>query len=594
MKKLTILFIFLCLITLKADIIPPSGGSGSGGGGDMYKSVYDTNNNGIVDNSEKITGLTFPSISGNSGKFLKTDGTGLLWDTPSGGATTFLQLTDTPSSYSGQAGKIVKVKSDETGLEFGTISGGGGSGTPGGNNKTIQYNNNGSFAGDDNLIWDSGLQQLSITSPNSAIKITPSLTIYDFRNRTGSDEAIDYDLEAFKFVPNISVSRFSIIVKFKNTSYWDFSVNLRLYSDNNGYPNSQLASSLNYRKIPYQSDYAEYVFYFDYPITQNTAYWIVVQKPQYSNLYWDSADASTTEYAEYYYGTWLLKNYGVWYKFASGSTDIFDSSSPTSRFTIYSDFPTFNFYTPYAGQGQFVTFRSGFGDFLNNTFYFSGFENKICRKSNNFGYPFSSQLKVVDEANPGNPTTILLTSTNVVYITNADQIGADGSINEGSSYFIKIIPDDYISYSISGQEKWKLKWDGSFLAGAGKFSVDSAGNITKINNVSYSFPSSQGASGSVLTNNGSGTLSWTKPVGGSGKSAISTISVGSSPFTYQQTSYNLASVIVSGGNVTSIEVSRDNTNWYNVGLTQGQFTLNKNDYIRITYTTAPNMYLMEH
>jgi len=83
-------------------------------------------------------------------------------------------------------------------------------------------------------------------------------------------------------------------------------------------------------------------------------------------------------------------------------------------------------------------------------------------------------------------------------------------------------------------------------------------------------------------------------VGGSNKSAISTISVGSSPFVYQQTTYNLASVIVSGGVVTSIEISRDNTNWYNVGLTSGQFTLNKNDYIKITYTTAPNMYLMEH
>jgi len=35
-----------------------------------------------------------------------------------GGAQTFLQLTDTPDSYSGQAGKIVRVKSNEKGLEF--------------------------------------------------------------------------------------------------------------------------------------------------------------------------------------------------------------------------------------------------------------------------------------------------------------------------------------------------------------------------------------------------------------------------------------------------------------------------------------------
>ena len=43
----------------------------------------------------------------------------------SGGATAFIQLTDTPASYSGQGGKVVAVKDDATGLEF--IEGGGGS-----------------------------------------------------------------------------------------------------------------------------------------------------------------------------------------------------------------------------------------------------------------------------------------------------------------------------------------------------------------------------------------------------------------------------------------------------------------------------------
>ncbi len=41
--------------------------------------------------------------------------------------STFLQLTDTPSSYSGQAGKVAKVKATEDGLEFGAGGGGGGS-----------------------------------------------------------------------------------------------------------------------------------------------------------------------------------------------------------------------------------------------------------------------------------------------------------------------------------------------------------------------------------------------------------------------------------------------------------------------------------
>jgi len=42
-----------------------------------------------------------------------------------GGAATFLDLTDTPSTYVGQAGKTVQVNSGETGLEWGSGGGGG-------------------------------------------------------------------------------------------------------------------------------------------------------------------------------------------------------------------------------------------------------------------------------------------------------------------------------------------------------------------------------------------------------------------------------------------------------------------------------------
>ncbi len=44
-----------------------------------------------------------------------------------GGVTTFLALTDTPSSYSGQGGKVVQVNAGATALEFATGGGGGGS-----------------------------------------------------------------------------------------------------------------------------------------------------------------------------------------------------------------------------------------------------------------------------------------------------------------------------------------------------------------------------------------------------------------------------------------------------------------------------------
>ncbi|MEZ6255277.1 MAG: hypothetical protein R3B92_00655 [Patescibacteria group bacterium] len=47
-----------------------------------------------------------------------------------------------------------------------------------------------------------------------------------------------------------------------------------------------------------------------------------------------------------------------------------------------------------------------------------------------------------------------------------------------------------------------------------QFTVNLNGNLTRINDVAYSWPSSQGASSTVLTNNGSGTLTWTTPTTG--------------------------------------------------------------------------------
>lgn len=58
-----------------------------------------------------------------------------------------------------------------------------------------------------------------------------------------------------------------------------------------------------------------------------------------------------------------------------------------------------------------------------------------------------------------------------------------------------------------------------FDVGAGKFLVDSNGNIVKVNNVTTSFPASQGVFGSILTNDGSGNLTWTT---GSGNGFLGT------------------------------------------------------------------------
>lgn len=86
------------------------------------KSSYDS----AVENSHTHTNkLILDNIinTGLGDKYLSDDGT---YKTVEGsGAETFLQLTDTPTSYTGEVGKFVRVKIDGTGLEFANVGGGG-------------------------------------------------------------------------------------------------------------------------------------------------------------------------------------------------------------------------------------------------------------------------------------------------------------------------------------------------------------------------------------------------------------------------------------------------------------------------------------
>ena len=64
------------------------------------------------------------SLSGQGGKLVKVkgDATGLEFASGGGGVSDFTDLGDAPSTYVGQASKTVKVKSDESGVEFVTVS----------------------------------------------------------------------------------------------------------------------------------------------------------------------------------------------------------------------------------------------------------------------------------------------------------------------------------------------------------------------------------------------------------------------------------------------------------------------------------------
>jgi hypothetical protein len=70
------------------------------------------------------------------------------------------------------------------------------------------------------------------------------------------------------------------------------------------------------------------------------------------------------------------------------------------------------------------------------------------------------------------------------------------------------------------------------------------------------------------------------------------ITVGASPYTFQNTNTYPADVVVNGGTVSAVAFSRDNVTFYTVGQINGMFALSSYDFLRVTYTLAPTMTLV--
>ena len=60
------------------------------------------------------------------------------------------------------------------------------------------------------------------------------------------------------------------------------------------------------------------------------------------------------------------------------------------------------------------------------------------------------------------------------------------------------------------------------VGASSQFQVDSSGNLARINNIPYTFPSAQGAAGTILTNDGYGALSWAENAAQATSAPIST------------------------------------------------------------------------
>ncbi len=102
------------------------------------------------------------------------------------------------------------------------------SGTPGGLNKTIQYNNSGSFAGDTALAWDNTNKRLGLgmTNPNGRMVIRGSATalptepLFEVKNKNGQTVFVVYEDSVNVFVNDdaIQSNRGGFAVSGRNNS----------------------------------------------------------------------------------------------------------------------------------------------------------------------------------------------------------------------------------------------------------------------------------------------------------------------------------------------------------------------------------------
>ncbi len=65
------------------------------------------------------------------------------------------------------------------------------------------------------------------------------------------------------------------------------------------------------------------------------------------------------------------------------------------------------------------------------------------------------------------------------------------------------------------------------------------------------------------------------------------IPLSASPFIY--TAIIRGQAHVSGGNVSSVEFSRDGSTWYDTGFVEGFVDMDRTDHLRVTYTVAPTL-----
>jgi len=235
------------------------------------------------------------------------------------------------------------------------------------------------------------------------------------------------------------------------------------------------------------------------PATNNssTAYGLYVQGTNWDFGIYNADDT-------YFAGTVGVNTTG-----ADRKVDILDASNPQLRLTytdgtVYSDFQTTSggnlYLAPSAGNVGINTNNPG--AVLDINISFSG------ETTNN-----KKQLQVAGTKS-FNTTSGVLTNYGAYFAnTSTRSAGANNLTNIGLYIEASGAQVNYALVTNAGYVGIGTVTPAELFSvgSSSQFTIDINGNITKINNIAYSWPSAQGTAGDVLTNNGSGTLSWVSP-----------------------------------------------------------------------------------
>ena len=122
----------------------------------------------------------------------------------------------------------------------------------------------------------------------------------------------------------------------------------------------------------------------------------------------------------------------------------------------------------------------------------------------------------------GNYTLTNMTGSTFSSGIQTADTGVFGTVGTGGLLLVSFDASGPLRFAAAGAEVARFDVTGKLGIGvtapgqlfdvAGKFQVDSNGNILKLRNVTTSFPASQGAANTVLSNDGSGNLSWATPL----------------------------------------------------------------------------------